>query len=102
MVKFTQNDVYALDKVINLGGGTESVFIINWIAFKTTKDVVRNYIVYTGLCFISGTCEAVVLSYSTVKVILFRGRIYVGAKIINKIYISFRNAYAGEGCYFFF
>ena len=102
MVKLTQNDGYALDKVIDLDGGTESASILSWITFKTTKDVTLGYTVCTGLCLISVTCEAVASSYSTVKVILFRGRIYVGAKIINKSCISFRNACTGERYYFFF
>lgn len=81
-----------------LAGGCESSSAIGRIAYKTTRDIVRGDTVCTGLCLVSGTCEVIALCCSTVTVRPFRGRIYVGAKIVSKGCISFRNACAGEGC----
>lgn len=88
----------AIDRATELGLGTESAGALGRVAFKATKDIARGDSVCTGLCLVSGTCEAVALCCSTIKVIPFRGRIYVSAKIISKGCISFRNACAGEGC----
>ena len=79
-------------------GGTESAAALGKIAFKTTKDMARGDTLCTGLCVVSGTCETIALCCSTIKVIPFRGRIYVCAKIVSKGCISFRNACVGEGC----
>ena len=87
-----------LDRATELGLGTESASALGRVAFKATKDAVRGETVCTGLCLVSGTCEAVALCCSTIKVIPFRGRIYVGAKIISKGCIAYRNACVGEGC----
>jgi hypothetical protein len=87
-----------IDRATELGLGTESASALGRVAFKATKDIARGDAVCTGLCLVSGTCEAVALCCSTIKVVPFRGRIYVGAKIISKGCISFRNACAGEGC----
>lgn len=81
-----------------LVGGTESAGALGKILYKTSKDVARGDPVCTGLCVISGTCESVALCCSTFKFIPFRGRVYVGAKIISRGCMSFRNACAGEGC----
>lgn len=81
-----------------LAGGTESAGALGKILYKTSKDVARGDTVCTGLCVISGTCESVALCCSTVKGIPFRGRIYVGAKIVSRGCMTFRNACAGEGC----
>ena len=81
-----------------LAGGTESAGALGKILYKTSKDVARGDTVCTGLCVISGTCESVALCCSTFKTIPFRGRIYLGAKIISKGCMTFRNACAGEGC----
>ena len=81
-----------------LVAGSESSAALGNIAFKTVKDVARGDKVCTGLCLVSATCETVALGCSTIKVIPFRGRIYVGAKIISKGCMTYRNACAGEGC----
>lgn len=86
------------ERATELGFGTESASALGRVAFKATKDAARGDTVCTGLCFVSGTCEAVALCCSTIKVIPFRGRIYVGAKIVSRGCITFRNACAGEGC----
>ena len=77
-------------------GGGETANSINRIAFKTTKDIARGDSIYTGLCLISGTCETITFGCSTIKIIPFRGRIYVGAKIVSKGCMSYRNLCAGE------
>lgn len=87
-----------VDRVTELGGGGEAASALGKIVFKTTKDIARGDVVCTGCCIVSGTCETVALCCSTIKIIPFRGRIYVGAKIISKGCMSFRNACAGEGC----
>ena len=87
-----------VDRGIELGFGGESASSLGRVAFKTTKDIARGDSVCTGLCLVSGTCEAIALCCSTVKIIPCRGRIYVGAKIISRGCIAFRNACAGEGC----
>ena len=87
-----------LDRGTELVGGGESASALGRIAFHTTKDIARGDTVCTGLCLVSGTCEAVALCCSTIKIIPFRGRLYVGAKIISRGCMSFRNACAGEGC----
>lgn len=87
-----------LDRATELGLGTESASALGRVAFKVTKDVARGDTVCTGLCLVSGTCEAVALCCSTIKIIPFWGRIYVGAKVISRGCITFRNACAGEGC----
>lgn len=88
----------AAERIVEYGFGTESAGALGRVAFKATKDAARDDNVCTGLCLVSGACETVALCCSTIKVISFRGRIYVGAKIISKGCISFRNACAGEGC----
>jgi hypothetical protein len=96
LVAKTVNNV--IDGGTALAGGTESATALGKILYKTSKDVARGDTVCTGLCVISGTCESVALCCSTFKIIPCRGRIYVGAKIISKGCMSFRNACAGEGC----
>ena len=81
-----------------LVGGTESSGALANIAFKTTKDIARGDKVYTGLCLVSATCETLALDCSTMKLIPFRGRIYIVSKIISKGCMIWRNACAGEGC----
>ena len=88
----------AAERIVEYGFGTESAGALGRVAFKATKDAARGDNVCTGLCLVSGACETVALCCSTIKVIPFRGRIYVGAKIISKGCISFRDACAGEGC----
>lgn len=87
-----------IDRGTELAGGSESAAALGKIAFKTTKDIARRDTVCTGLCLISGTCETVSLCCSTIKIIPFRGRIYVVAKVVSKGCMAFRNACVGEGC----
>jgi len=87
-----------VDRGTELAGGCEASAALGKIAFKTTKDIARGDTVCTGLCFISGTCETVALCCSMVKVIPFRGRIYVCAKVVSKGCMSYRNLCASEGC----
>ena len=87
-----------VDRATELGLGTESAGALGRVAFKATKDLARGDAVCTGLCLVSGTCEVVALCCSTIKIIPFRGQFYVGAKIISRGCISFRNACVGEGC----
>lgn len=98
MIEIAQKAGGAIDGGTALIGGSESASALGRIAFKTTKNVARGDTICTGLCLISGTCEAVALGCSTIKVIPFQSQIYVGAKIISQGCISFRNACAGEGC----
>lgn len=87
-----------VDRGVELFSGGESSAALGKIAFKTTKDISRGDKVCTGLCLISVGCEAIALSCSTIKIIPFRGQIYVGAKIVSRGCMSFRNACVGEGC----
>jgi hypothetical protein len=87
-----------VDGGIALAGGTESAGALGKILFKTSKDIARGDTVCTGLCVVSGTCESVALCCSTIKIIPYRGYIYVGAKIVSRGCMTFRNACAGEGC----
>lgn len=79
-------------------GGVESGGALGKIAYKTTRDIARGDTVCTGLCVISGACETVALCCSTVKIIPYRGQIYIGVKILSRGCMCFRNACAGEGC----
>jgi hypothetical protein len=92
----------AFGKIVDWGsalaGGTEASGALGKILYKTSKDIARGDTVCTGLCAVSGTCESVALCCSTFKAIPFRGRIYIGAKIISKGCMTFRNACVGEGC----
>lgn len=81
-----------------LTGGGESASALGRIVFKATKDFARGDAICTGLCMISGTCETIALGCSTIKIIPFRGRIYICAKIISKGCMSYRNLCAGDGC----
>lgn len=81
-----------------LVGGSESAGSLGRIAYKAGRDAARGDKVCTGLCLISATCETVALGCSAIPVIPFRGKIYIGAKIVSKGCMSFRNACAGEGC----
>lgn len=98
MVELAQKAGNTVDKGTALVGGSESASAIGRISFKATRDAARGDTVCTGLCIVSGACETVALGCSTLNVIPFRGRIYIGAKIISKGCIAFRNACAGEGC----
>ena len=88
----------AVDGGTALAGGTESASALGRIGYKATKDIARGDKVCTGLCLVSAGCETIALGCSTIKIIPLRGRIYIGAKIISKGCIAFRNACVGEGC----
>ena len=81
-----------------LFGGCESSGALGRIVFKTTKDFVSGDKICTGLCLISATCETLALSCSTIKIIPYRGRIYIGCKIVSRGCMSWRNACARDGC----
>ena len=83
---------------VALVGGVESSGAIANIGFKTLKDISRGDKICTGLCLVSATCETIALGCSTVKIIPFRGRIYIVTKIVSKGCMTYRNACAGEGC----
>ena len=87
-----------VDRGTELGGGGESASALGRIVFKTGKDIARGDSVCTGLCLISGTCETIAFGCSTIKILPFRGRIYVCAKIVSKGCMSYRNLCAGDGC----
>jgi len=87
-----------VDRGMELGLSSEAATSLGKIAFKTTKDIARGDSVCTGFCLVSGTCETVALCCSMIKIIPFRGKIYVGAKAISRGCMTFRNACAGEGC----
>jgi len=98
IIKLSESLGNVVDRGTELIGGGESATALGKIVFKTTTDIARGDTLCTGLCLVSGTCETVALCCSTIKVIPFRGRIYVCAKIVSKGCISFRNACVGEGC----
>lgn len=98
LVEIANNVGNYVDTGTQLGAGTESAGALGRILFKTTKDITRGDAVSTGLCAISGTCETIALGCSTIKIIPYRGRIYVCAKIISKGCMSYRNLCAEEGC----
>ncbi len=79
-------------------GGGESASALDRIAFKTTKDMAREDTICTWLCAISGACETIALGCSTIKVIPYRGQVYVCAKIISKGCMVYRNLCSGDGC----
>jgi hypothetical protein len=98
LIKLSESVGTVVDRGTELAGGGESAAALGKIVFKTTRDIARGDTICTGLCVVSGTCETIALCCSTIKVIPFRGRIYVCAKIVSKGCISFRNACVGEGC----
>ena len=86
------------ERGVELVFGSESASSIGRVAFKASKDIARGDTVCTGLCLVSGACETVALCCSTIKGIPCRSRIYVGAKVISRGCITYRNMCAGEGC----
>lgn len=87
-----------LDRGVEWALGSESANALGKIGFKTTKDISRGDPMCTGLCLVSGTCESIAICCSTIKIIPFRGKIFVSAKIISKGCMTFRNSCTGEGC----
>lgn len=98
IAKFAVQGGVVLDRASEFGLGGESARAAAVIAFKTTKDAARGDKTCTSLCLISAACETVALGCSTVKIIPFRGRIYVGCKILSKGCMTFRNLCASDGC----
>lgn len=82
---------------VELVGGGESGSAFAKVAFKTTRYIARGDKLCTGLCLISGVSEGLAFVCSTVKIIPYQGRIYVGAKIVSKSCMTYRNLCAGEG-----
>lgn len=87
-----------LERGTKLFGGSEAAGSLGRVIFKTTVDIARGDAVCTGLCAISGACETVALGCSTIKIIPFRGEVYVVAKIVSKGCMSYRNLCAGSKC----
>ena len=87
-----------MDGGIALSGGGEASKSLATIVFKAGKDIARGDATCTGLCCVSATCESVAVLCSTIRVIPFRGRIYVGVKIISKGCMTYRNLCAAENC----
>jgi hypothetical protein len=79
-------------------GGSEASVSLGTIIFKAGKDIARKDVTCTSLCCVSATCESVALLCSTTSFIPFSGRVYIGAKIISKGCMRYRNLCAGEGC----
>lgn len=98
LIKVSERIGSVVDRGTELIGGGEASTALGKIIFKTTKDVGRGDRVCTGLCVVSAACEAVAVGCSTLKILPGRGRIYVGAKVISRGCMAFRNACAGEGC----
>ena len=98
VIQLTEKAGGVIARATELVSGGESVAALSKIAFKITKDVIRSDDVCAELCLISGACQTVALCCSTIKVIPFWSRFYVSTKIISKDYMTFRNAYAVEGC----
>jgi len=87
--------------IVNKGtalADSESAGTLSKIVYKTTKDIAGADTVCNKLYIISGVHESVTPSCSIFKIILFRGQIYLGAKITSKRCMAFQNACAGEGC----
>jgi hypothetical protein len=89
------NKRVVVDRGKELIAGGESATALGKIAFQTRQDLARGDRLCTALCFVSGRCETIALCCSTIKIILFRGRISVSAKVISKGSMAFRNACAG-------
>jgi hypothetical protein len=87
-----------IDFGTKLGAGGEAASSLGRITFKAGRDLARGDGVCTGLCTISATCEIIALGCSTIKIIPYRGTIYIYAKIVSKGCMSYRNLCAGEGC----
>ena len=98
LVGISANAGPAVDRWTELALGGEAASALGKIAFKTTKDIANGDSVCTGLCLVSATCETVTLCCSMVKVISFRGHIYVSTKVVSQECMTFRNACVGEGC----
>ena len=84
------------NRTTELIAGGEISSSIGRIAFKTTQDLARGNRVCASLCLASITCETIAFGYCAIKILPFRGKVYVGAKIISKGCMTFRNLAAGE------
>lgn len=84
---------------VSLSGGVSQAQLFRKLHLKQQRiSIARGEKVCTGLCLVSGVSEGLAFVCSTVKVIPYRGRIYVGAKIVSKNCMTYRNLCAGEGC----
>ena len=87
-----------VDRGSQLVGGSEAAGSLGRVAFKTTTDIARGDTICTGLCAISLVCESLALGCSALKIIPYRGGVYVAAKTVSKGCMSYRNLCAGKGC----
>lgn len=87
-----------IDFGTQLVSGGEASTAIGKIIYKTTRDVSRGDTICTGLCVVSGVCETLALGCSTLKKLPLRGKIYIGAKMVSRGCMAYRNRCAGEGC----
>lgn len=78
-----------IDRATELSSGYESVSAFSKILFKTIKEIARGDSLCTGICRVFGTGETVAFCCSTIKIIPFRDRVYVDAKIISRNCITF-------------
>lgn len=88
----------AIDGGIAFCGAGECSKSLGTIVFKAGKDIARGDATCTGLCYISATCESVALLCSTIPIIPYRGRIYLGVKTISRGCMTYRNLCAGDNC----
>lgn len=98
MADFAETPKTAVDGCVTLVGGGEASKSLGTILFKAGKDPARKDVTCTTLCCVSAACESVALLCSTTSFIPFSGRFYIGAKIVSKGYMRYRNLCTGEGC----
>lgn len=89
LVEIASKSGYFLDRAIELVGGGETADALNRVAYKTAKDIARGDSICTGMCLVSGTCETIAFGCSTIKILPFRGRVYVFAKIVSRGCMSY-------------
>lgn len=98
IIKIAENLGTTIDRGTKLFGGSEAAGSLGRVMYKTTADIARGDVLCTGLCAISGACETIALGCSTIKIIPFRGEVYIFVKIVSKGCMSYRNICAGNGC----
>lgn len=96
MVEIVSKDGNFVDRGNEFVGGGKTAASLSRIVFKITNYIASGNIVWTAMCLMSGTSETISFGCSTIKIIPFRGRLYVGAKIVSKGWMSYRNICAGE------
>ena len=96
LVEIVSKDGNFVDRGNEFVGGGKTAASLSRIVFKITNYIASGNIVWTAMCLMSGTSETISFGCSTIKIIPFRGRLYVGAKIVSKGWMSYRNICAGE------